>query len=48
MINRIFVVLVETDANPWSGWILKEGDRLGDDVLPNREGRFLYERGRVR
>lgn len=42
------VVLVETDANPWSGWILKEGDSLGDDVPPNREGGYLYERGRVR
>jgi uncharacterized protein (DUF2249 family) len=42
------VVLVETDGHPWSGWILKEGDRLGDDVPPNRDGGHLYERERVR
>jgi uncharacterized protein (DUF2249 family) len=42
------VVLVETDGHPWSGWILKERDRLGDDVPPNRDGGHLYERGRVR
>ena len=42
------VVLVETDGSPWSGWILKEGDRLGDDVPRNRDGGYLYERGRVR
>jgi uncharacterized protein (DUF2249 family) len=42
------VVLVETDGHPWSGWILKEGDLLGDDVPPNRDGGHLYERGRVR
>ena len=42
------VVLVETDGHPWSGWILKEGDLLGDDVPPNRDAGHLYERGRVR
>ncbi len=42
------VVLVETDGSPWNGWILKEGDRLGDDVPRNRDGGYLYERGRVR
>jgi len=42
------VVLVETDGHPWSGWILKERVRLGDDVPPNRDGGHLYERGRVR
>jgi hypothetical protein len=42
------VVLVETDGHPWSGWILKERDLLGDDVPPNRDGGHLYERGRVR
>ena len=41
------VVLVETDGNPWSGWILEEGDRLGDDVPRNGDGGYLYERGRV-
>ena len=41
------VVLVETDGHPWSGWILKEGDRLGDDVPRNRDGGYLYERGQV-
>jgi len=42
------VVLVETDGDPWHGWILKEGDLLGDDVPLNRDGGYLYERGRVR
>jgi hypothetical protein len=42
------VVLVETDGHPWSGRILKERDRLGDDVPPNGDGGHLYERGRVR
>jgi uncharacterized protein (DUF2249 family) len=42
------VVLVETDGHPWSGWILKERDLLGDDVPPNRDGGHLYERSRVR
>jgi hypothetical protein len=42
------VVLVETDGHPWSGWILKARDLLGDDVPPNRDGGHLYERGRVR
>ena len=42
------VVLVETDGSPWSGWMLKEGNRMGDDVPRNRDGGYLYERGRVR
>ena len=41
------VVLVETDGYPWSGWIFKEGDRLGADVPRNRDGGYLYERGQV-
>jgi len=47
-VGRAIVLLVETDGHPWSGWILKERDRLGDDVPPNRDGGHLYERGRVR
>ena len=46
-VGRAIVLLVETDGHPWSGWILKERDRLGDDVPPNRDGGHLYERGRV-
>jgi uncharacterized protein (DUF2249 family) len=42
------VVLVETDGHPWSGWILKERELLGDDVPPNRDGGYMYERGNVR
>jgi hypothetical protein len=42
------VILVETDGSPWSGWILKEGSLLGDDVPRNRDGGYRYERGRVR
>lgn len=41
-------VLVETDASPWSGWLLKEGHNWGDAVPPNRDGGYLYQRGQVR
>lgn len=40
------VVLVETDITPMDGWIIKEGDRYGDDVpilhgaTATRKGRF--------
>jgi hypothetical protein len=41
------IVLVETDASPWSGWVLKEGVQIGDDVAPKRTGGYMYERGNV-
>lgn len=42
------LVLVETDASPWSGWVLKEGVLLGADVPRSRDGDYRYEQGRVR
>jgi len=41
-------ILVETDASPWSGWVLKDGGRWGDAVPRNRDGGILYQRGQVR
>ncbi len=41
------IVLVETDASPWSGWVLKEGAQIGDDVAPKHTGGYMYERGSV-
>ena len=41
------IVLVETDASPWSGWVLKEGAESGDDVAPKNTGGYMYERGNV-
>jgi hypothetical protein len=41
------VVLVETDAASMNGWILKEGDRYGDDV-PRLNGGDLYTEGLIR
>lgn len=42
------LALVETDASPWSGWVLKEGALLGAEVPRNRDGDYRYEQGRVR
>jgi len=39
------IVLVETDAAPWSGWVLKEGAQIGKDVQPKASGGYMYERG---
>jgi hypothetical protein len=40
------VVLVETDIAPMNGWILKEGERYGDDV-PVLHGGYCYTEGHV-
>ena len=41
------VVLVETDITPMDGWIIKEGDRYGDDV-PILHGGYRYTEGQIR
>lgn len=41
------VVLVETDITPMNGWILKEGERYGDDV-PVMHGGYCYMEGERR
>jgi hypothetical protein len=41
------IVLVETDAFPWAGWVLKEGAQFGDDVRPKSTSGYMYERGAV-
>ncbi len=41
------VVLVETDSAPMNGWILKEGERYGDEV-PVRHGGYCYTEGQIR
>ena len=41
------VVYVETDASPWSAWVFKDGERVGNDAMRNRDGGYRYERGRV-
>jgi hypothetical protein len=41
------VVLVETDIAPMNGWMLKEGDRYGDDV-PVLNGGYCYTEGQIR
>jgi uncharacterized protein (DUF2249 family) len=40
------IVLVETDGTPATGWVLKEGDLLGDDV-PRLNGVGYYPHGQV-
>lgn len=42
------IVYVETDASPWSAWCFKDGERLGNAAMLNRDGGYRYERGRVR
>src|SRR4029078_11329420 len=42
------IVYVETDSAPWSAWVFKDGERLGNDAMRNRDGGYRYERGRVR
>jgi hypothetical protein len=42
------IVYVETDACPWSAWVFKDGERVGNAALRNRDGGYRYERGRVR
>lgn len=42
------IVYVETDASPWSAWVFKDGDRVGNAAMRNRDGGYRYERGRVR
>lgn len=42
------IVYVETDASPWSAWVFKDGERLGNAAMLNRDGGYRYERGRVR
>jgi hypothetical protein len=35
------IVLVETEVSPMYGWVLKDGDCLGDDNLPSyKEGQI--------
>jgi hypothetical protein len=41
------VLLVETDITPMNGWMLKEGDRYGDDV-PVLNGGYCYTEGQIR
>jgi hypothetical protein len=41
------VVLVETDITPMNGWILKEGNRFGNDV-PVLNGGYCYTEGQIR
>ena len=41
------VVYVETDASPWSAWVFKDAERIGNDAMRNRDGGYRYERGRV-
>jgi hypothetical protein len=40
------IVLVETDAVPMHGWVLKEGDSIGNEV-PVLSGRRLYVEGEL-
>jgi hypothetical protein len=42
------VVLVETDITPMNAWVLKEGDKYGDDVPTTRTGGYCYTEGSVR
>lgn len=42
------IVYVETDTSPWSAWVFKDGERVGNDAMRNRDGGYRYERGRVR
>jgi hypothetical protein len=42
------IVYVETDAAPWSAWVFKDGDRLGNAAMRTHHGGYRYERGRVR
>lgn len=41
------IVYVETDAAPWSAWVFKDGDRLGNAAMRTHHGGYRYERGRV-
>jgi hypothetical protein len=41
------VVLVETDITPMNGWMLKEGNRYGNDV-PVLNGGYCYTEGQIR
>ena len=34
------IVYVETDASPWSAWVFKDGERLGNDTMRNRDGGY--------
>jgi hypothetical protein len=40
------IVLVETDGSPWNGWVLKDGDYVGNAV-PMPDGRRCYVRGQL-
>ncbi len=41
------VVLVETDIAPMNGWLLKEGDRYGDEAPLKQDG-YCYTEGQIR
>jgi hypothetical protein len=41
------LVLVKTDITPMNGWMLKEGNRYGDDV-PVLNGGYCYTEGQLR
>jgi hypothetical protein len=40
------IVYVETDAYPWSAWVYKDGERIGNAAMRTRDGGYRYERGR--
>jgi hypothetical protein len=40
-------MLVEADGAPMNAWILKEGDRYGDDVPILNDG-YCYTEGQIR
>jgi hypothetical protein len=42
------IVYVETDIWPWNAYVFNDGRVLGNDAMRNRDGRYRYERGRVR
>lgn len=42
------IVYVETDGSPWSAWVFKDRERVGNAAMRNRDGEYRYERGRVR
>jgi hypothetical protein len=41
------IVLVETDGSPMCGWVLKDGDRIGD-AARGADGRGCYVEGQIR
>ena len=36
------IVYVETDVWPWSAWVFKDGKRVGNAAMRNRDGEYRY------